>query len=129
MIVFVLMAVKILASVFQFSDFSLGSFSAVSVLMLFVWVTDDFGESLLNFKSAFWFIMFCGYLLVWVIVPWLTISSRRWLATVGLSCAIGLNIFDIVCCILSALPIVGKVFCLLFSALIIILSLIAIRKM
>lgn len=128
MIVFILMSVKFVATLFQLSDHTLRIFSAISVPTLFVWATDDSGVELLAFKSAFWFVLFAMYLLVWIVTPWLTLSNRRVVTIVGLSFVAGLNLLDMIGCMLSALSPLEKTLSSLFSVLIILLSLRTILK-
>ena len=127
MIVFILMAIKITTTLFSISTPYLISFSAISLPMLLAWITDHSSTELFAFKSLFWVVLFGVYLLMWIVTPWLSISNRRVVAFVGLSFAIGSNLFDIISCILSALPILEKTLNLSFSVLIIGLSLRAIR--
>lgn len=122
------MSIKIIASLFQFLSPHLVSFSAMSFPMLFVWVTDDFSAEFFAFKSAFGAALYGVYFLVWIVIPWLTISKKRVVTIIGLSFVMGLNLFDIICCILSALPILVKTLNLSFSILIIGLSFRAIHK-
>lgn len=124
--VFILMSIKIIASLFQFLSPPLMSFSAMSIPMLFVWATDDSAVEFLAFKSPFWVVLFGVYFLVWIVTPWLSISNKRVVAIVGLSIVIALNLFDIISCILSALPILVKTINLSFSVLVIGLSIRAI---
>lgn len=128
MIVFILMAIKITTTLFSISIPSLTSFSASSIPMLLVWITDHSSTELFAFKSIVWLVLFALYFIMWIVTPWLTISRRKCVAIVGLSFVLGSNLFDIISCMLSALTIFQKVLSLSFSALIIMLSLRTICK-
>ena len=128
MIVFVLMAIRITTTLFSISTPSLSSFSASSIPMLLVWITDHSSTELFAFKSAFWVVIYSLFFLAWLISPWLTISNRRAVVILGLSIVIGLNLFDTICCILSALPILEKTLNLFFSIFVIGLSIRAIVR-
>ena len=128
MIVFVLLLIKIIATLFLYLDDMLVSFFAPSVLMFFTWAKDTFSVTFFAFKSDFLFALFGLYLLMWLITPWLTISNRSAVKIVGLSFVIGSNLFDIICCTLTAFSVVNKIYNLLFSVLIICLSIWTIWK-
>lgn len=128
MIVFILMLIKIVASLFQFLSPPLRSFSAISIPMLFVWSTDDSAVEFLAFKSVFLVVIFGICLLSWIVTPWFATSNKRGVAIVGLSFVVGLNVFDIISCILSALTTLEKALSLSFSVLIILLSIRTIYK-
>jgi hypothetical protein len=128
MIVFILMAIKITATLFSISIPSLVSFSASSIPMLLVWTTDHSSTELFSFKSIAWLALFALYFITWIVTPWLTTSRRSGVAIVGLSFVLGSNLFDIISCMLSALTIFVKTLSLSFSALIILLSLRTICK-
>ena len=128
MIVFVLMAIKIITTLFSISTPSLISFSASSIPMLLAWITDHSSTELFAFKSAIWVVIYSLFFLAWLISPWLTISNKRAVAIGGLSLVIGLNLFDTISCILSALPILKKTLNLFFSICVIGLSIRAIVR-
>lgn len=122
MIIIVLMIVKMTATLFAFVFDSLLKFWAPSVPMLFAWASDPFSTMFFAFKSDLWFALFVIYLLAWLVTPWLTISNRSTVKIVGLSFVICFNLFDIIGCMLSLLSIADKICNLLFSILVICLS-------
>ena len=115
MLVFVVSLVKIVATLFAAMDGFWVKLSSLSVPMLFVWTTDASSAVLFSFKSEVFFVFICVYLLMWLVTPWLTISSRNVVKTVGLSFTLGINLFDIICCMLSALSNTDKICNLVFS--------------
>ena len=122
MIVFVFMVIKVIATLFSIIDPFLTSFSAASVPMVLIWVTDHSSTELFAPKSAFCAVLLLIYFLVWIIAPWMAISNRQVISTAGLAVVIGTNLFDIVCCMLSALSVVEKICNSFFSILVICLS-------
>lgn len=129
MIVFLLMLSKLIFSVISpFVGQFATSFSALSVPMLLAWGIDSASVEFLAFKSSAWSILFVLYILAWMITPWLTISKKDSIAIVGLSFVIGCNSFDIISCILSTLSTSQKIWNLLLSVLIILLSIGTIYK-
>ena len=120
--VFVLSLVKIIATLLCFPENFLAYFFSPSVPMMFVWTSDPFSVTLFTFKSDIWFALFGLYLLVWFVTPWLTISNKSVVKTVGVSVVLGINLFDIICCLLTALSAVEKIYNLFFSVLVICFS-------
>ncbi len=98
--------------------------------MLFVWLIDlnDSSGVLFAFKSPFGVVLLGLYILAFLISPWLTISKKSGVQIVGSSFVIGINLFDIISCILSALPIWEKAINISFSALMVGLSIWIIYK-
>lgn len=129
MIVFLLMLTKLIFSIISpFMGQFATSLSALSIPMLFVWGRDPRSIEFVAFKSDVCLILFVLYILVWVIAPCLTISNRDSVAIVGLSLVIGCNLFDMISCILSTLWISQKIWSLLFSVVIVFLSIVTIYK-
>lgn len=128
MIVLVLSLVKIVATLFVAMDGFWVNFSSLSVPMLLVWTTDASSAVLFSFKSDVWFVLICVYLLMWLVTPWLTILSRNAVKTVGLSFVLGINLFDIICCMLSTLTNTEKICNLVFSIAVICFSVWSIYK-
>ena len=128
MAVFVLMVIKITTTLFSISDPSLISFSAASVPMLLIWMTDHSSTELLAFKSTLGAIVYLLLFLAWLISPWLVFSNGHVMRVVGSLLVIGLNLLDAICCILSDLTMPEKTLNLLFSLLIILLSCWTIKK-
>ena len=127
MVVFALLLVKITATLFLLLSDILVNFSAPSILILFAWVSDAFSATFFAFKSDLLLVLFGLYLLVWLVTPWLSISNRGAVKVVGLSFAIGSNLFDIISCILTTLSVVEKTCNLIFSVFVICLSIWSIR--
>ena len=128
MIVFILMAIKIIAGVFQVMFPELSAVATASPTMLLAWMVSGEGVVLLDFKSDFLIVLYGVYLLVLLVAPWLTTSKRSRVAIVGLALVIGLNLLDVVTCLLSALDIWVKVSNVTFSALVIGVSIWKIRE-
>lgn len=128
MIVFVFMAIKVIATLFSISDPSLISFSAPSVPMLIVWATDHSATELFAPKSVFCAVLLIIYFLVWIIAPWMAISNRKVISVVGLAVVIGTNFLDVMGCILSSHTISIKALGLLFCVVIILLSIMKLRR-
>ncbi|MBR4864348.1 MAG: hypothetical protein IKU07_07220 [Oscillospiraceae bacterium] len=128
MIVFILMVIKIVATVFAIQDSCLLALSTTTLPLMFAWFFGD----VISFNSlvlAVLYLVFMGVnLLSWLISPWFAISGRRTTAIVGFSFAIGLNVCDIVISLLSTLSVLDKVCNMSFSALIIGLSIWMIYK-
>ena len=128
MIVFVFMVIKVIATLFSISDPSLISFSAASVPMLLVWATDHSSTELFAPKSFFCAVILIIYFLVWIIAPWMTISARKVISVAGFAVVIGTNLLDVMGYILSSLAISRKVLGLLFCILIILLSIMKLKR-
>ena len=132
MIIFILMAIKIVTSIFLVSNPQLLSVSIMSIPMLLGHIlvlldTEPFVE-----KTGLYVILLAVCLLLvflmWIITPWLIISKKSVVAITGITFAIGLNLFDIIACLLSALSIFEKIANISFSVSIILLGIMVIRK-
>lgn len=128
MLVFLLMSLKIILTLFPYLYPPPNMFYASSFLMLYVWSTENDSASLLAFRSDFCFGLYILYILVWFVTPWLAKSKKSNIATTGLSFVIALNLFDIISCILCAFPVTEKTLNISVSILIICLSIWAIHK-
>lgn len=128
MILFVLLLVKILATLFLIFIAGAQIFMAPSVLLLLAWGKDPSSATFFAFLSDFWFALFGVYFLMWLVTPWLTKANRSPVKTVGLSFAIGSNLFDIISCLLTTLSVGVKIGNLAFSLLILCLSVWSICK-
>ena len=124
LLVFILMAVKNIATLFGIMSPGLVSLSSISLPMLLIWSTNNF----LDFKSLFLLVSFCLYVLLWLVIPWLIISDRRTTSFVGAVFIVGMNIFDIISCMLCSISLVQKVVNVVFSLLIICVSMLLIRR-
>ena len=128
MILFILLLVKILATLFLIFIDGAQIFMAPSVLMLFAWGKDASSATFFAFRSELWFILLGLYILMWLITPWLTKANSSAVKTVGLSFATGSNLFDIISCLLTTLSVGVKIGNLAFSLLILCLSVWSICK-
>ena len=128
MIAFILVVVKIVTSIFSISNFNLLAFTTTSPTMLIAFMVDDLSNERVSLKTCVVAVIFCLYLLVWIVVPWLLISKKRGIATTGFLLVIGTNLFDIISCIFTALPIVTKALNVFFCVLIIWFSIKAVRQ-
>ena len=128
MIVFILMVIKIVSSIFVISDFSLSAFSATSFIVLLGYMAAD----LLVFKSPFvgvvFLVLFLVYFIMWIIVPWLVISEKKGIVITGLSFVIGSNLLDVISCMPIELPVITKIVNVFFCVLIILFSIRTLRK-
>ena len=129
MIIFILMAIKIVTSIFLVSNPQLLSVSIMSIPMLLGHILE---LSYFVEKTGLYAILLVVFLLLvflmWIITPWLIISKKSVVAITGITFAIGLNLFDIIACLLSALSIFEKVANISFSVSIILLGIMVIRK-
>ena len=129
MIIFILMTIKIIAGVFQVMFPELTAVATITPLMpLLLWMVSGESAELQDFESGFLLVLYGVYLIVLLVAPWLTTSKRSWVAIVGLALVIGLNLLDVVTCLLSALDVWVKVSNVLMSALVIGLSIWKIRE-
>ena len=129
MIVFILMTIKIIAGVFQVMFPELTAVATITPLMpLLLWMVSGESAELQDFESGFLLVLYGVYLIVLLVAPWLTTSKRSRVAIVGLALVIGLNLLDVVTCLLSALDVWVKVSNVLMSALVIGLSIWKIRE-
>lgn len=129
MIVFILMAIKIIAGVFQVMFPELSAVATASPLMpLLLWMVSGESAELQVFESGFLLVLYALYLLVLLVAPWLTTAKNSRVAIVGLALVIVLNLLDVVTCLLSALDVWVKVSNVMLSALVIGLSIWKIRE-